>query len=154
MLFRSEFPGTPHAASHKSLHELEISPDPSSEDDEDDRRNRRHGDKTCDKTAGYYISASRSFMRTESDDSLKEVLDSTTNQHKHYKHVLLSPRGGGEDTDARPYAMGSLREHSPSSTSSGALCRVPSADVVLTRKDYRRKLRQGDKTAGDTDESM
>ena len=224
--WKKEFPGTPHAASRK-MHELEISPDPSSEDDEDDRRKLRHGDKT----PGYESmgAAARSFMRTGSDDSLKEVLDSTTNQHMHYKHVLLSPHGGGEDTDARPYAMGSLREsalrarvRSPeegaeglefleqqvaqlprlvgkrpsslrlgasgttskalafggkvtkfapkargdedesegisyvslSSSSSGALGRVPFADVVLTRKEYRRKLRHGDKTAGDTDESM
>jgi hypothetical protein len=226
--WKKEFPGTPHAASRK-MHELEISPDPSSEDDEDDRKKLRHGDKT----PGYESmgAAARSFMRTGSDDSLREVLDSTTNQHMHYKHVLLSPRGGGEDTDARPYAMGSLREsafrarvRSPeevaeglefleqqvaqlprlvgkrpsslrlgasattskafafggratnlrfapkapkdedesegisnvslSSSSSGALGRVPFADVVLTRKDYRRKLLHGDKTAGDTDESM
>jgi len=80
--WKKEFPGTPHAASRK-MHELEISPDPSSEDDEDDRRKLRHGDKP----PGYESmgAAARSFMRTGSDDSLKEVLDSTTNQHRHYK---------------------------------------------------------------------
>ena len=105
-------PGTPLAAL-PNMHELEISPDHSSEDDEDDRRKLRHDDKTAgNERMG---PAGRSFVRTGSDDSLKEVLDSTTNHHRHYrsclKHVRLSPRGGGEDTDApRPYAMGSLRE--------------------------------------------